>query len=230
MKTKGLYNPSDNHLVCSAHFAGGIRTYDNSIPIIFDTRNHLKQRRIIVKHVAPVCELSATEETNSADVITIEEEPVEQLTDSNIQERLDALKEKYQKMEAKYDKDTKEMKNCSFPLERFVSSDIDFKFYTGFPDYTTFKALFSYLSPECCNLHYHGTTTASILSDAQKKCEKQKSLPRQEELFMVLSRLRCGFLGQDLAHRYGISPSHTSLDINSNSANDASSFTSRVCT
>ena len=27
---------------------------------------------------------------------------------------------------------------------------------------------------------------------------------------MVLSRLRCGFLGQDLAHSYGISPSHLS--------------------
>ena len=102
-KTKGLCNPSDNHLLCSAHFPGGIRTYDNNIPTILDIRKHLKQRRIIVKHVAPVCELSATEETSSADVITIEEEPVEQLTNSNIQEQLDALKEKYQQLEAKYD-------------------------------------------------------------------------------------------------------------------------------
>ena len=98
-----LCNPSDSHLLCSAHFPGGIRTYDNNIPTILDIRKHLKQRRIIVKHVAPVCELSATEETSSADVITIEEEPVEQLTDSNIQEQLDALKEKYQQLEAKYD-------------------------------------------------------------------------------------------------------------------------------
>ena len=138
MKTKGLCNPSDNHLVCPAHFPGGIRTCDNNIPTIRDTRKHLKQRRIIVKYVAPVCELSATEKTSSADVITIEEEPVEQLTNNNIQEQLDALKEKYQQLEAKYDKDTKEMKNCLLRLERFVSSDIDFKFYTGFPDYTTF--------------------------------------------------------------------------------------------
>ena len=102
------------------------------------------------------------------------------------------------------------MKSCLFRLERFVSSDVDFKFYTGFPDYTTFKAFFSYLSPECCNLNYHGTTTTPILSHAQKKCGKQRSLSPQEELFVVLSRLRCGFLGQDLAHRYGISPSHLS--------------------
>ena len=94
------------------------------------------------------------------------------------------------------------MKNCLFQLERFIGSDINFKFYTGFPDYTTFKAFFNYLSPECCHLNYHGSTTAPILL--------QRSLSPEEELFMVLSRLRCGFLGQDLAHRYGISPSHLS--------------------
>ena len=92
------------------------------------------------------------------------------------------------------------MKNCLFRLERFTGSDIDFKFYTGFPDYTTFKAFFNYLSPECCHLNYHGSTTAPILFDTQKKCGKQRSLSPEEELFVVLS----------LAHRYGISPSHLS--------------------
>ena len=182
------------------------------MPTIFDTTKPLKQRRLIVKH--ELCNLSEANETSSTDIVTTEdtteEEPVEQLSICTIREQLEALKEEYKQLEAKYDRDTKEMKNCLFRLERFISSDIDFKFYTGFPDYTTFKAFFNYLSPECCHLNYHGSTTAPILSDTQKKCGKQRSLSPEEELFMVLSRLRCRFLGQDLAHRYGISPSHLS--------------------
>ena len=212
LKTKGLCNPTNNHLVCSAHFPGGKKTYDNNMPTIFDTTKPLKQRRLIVKR--ELCNLSEANETSSTDIVTTEdttkEEPVEQLSICTIREQLEALKEEYKQLEAKYDRDTKEMKNCLFRLERFISSDIDFKFYTGFPDYTTFKAFFNYLSPECCHLNYHGSTTAPILSDTQKKCGKQRSLSPEEELFMVLSRLRCGFLGQDLAHRYGISPSHLS--------------------
>ena len=53
------------HPVCSAHFPGGVTMYDSNIPTILDTRKHLKQRRIIVKHVAPVSELSVQKETSS---------------------------------------------------------------------------------------------------------------------------------------------------------------------
>ena len=70
---------TSNHLVCSAHFPGGIKKYDNNIPTIFVTTKHLKQRRIVVKHKVPICELSVLEENSPTDVITVEEKPVEQL-------------------------------------------------------------------------------------------------------------------------------------------------------
>jgi hypothetical protein len=57
---------------------------------------------------------------------------------------------------------------------------------------------------------YHGSTTVPILSDTQKKHGKPQAFPPEEELFVVLSRLRCGFLGQDLAHRYAMSRAHIS--------------------
>ena len=93
-------------------------------------------------------------------------------------------------------------------MERFIGSDSDFRFYTGFPDYSTFKAFFNYLLPACNHLIYRGSTTRPINSNTQRKCGKQRSIYPEQELFLVLSRLRCGFLLQDLAHRYGMSPAH----------------------
>ncbi len=114
----------------------------------------------------------------------------------------------HEQLQAKYDHDMNAVKHCLFRLERFVSSDHDFKFYTGFPDYATFKAFFNYLSPECHHLNYHGSSTAPVLSEDQKKHSKQRALSPEEELFIVLSRLRCDFLGH-LAHRYMECHHHT---------------------
>ncbi len=47
----------------------------------------------------------------------------------------------------------------SFRLERFIGSDSDFRFYTGFPNYVIFKAFYDYLSPACEHLVYHGVQT-----------------------------------------------------------------------
>ena len=65
-------------MVCSAHFPGGKKTYDNNIPTIFDTTKPVKERRLIVKH--KVCNLSEARETSTTDIVTTEEEPVEQPT------------------------------------------------------------------------------------------------------------------------------------------------------
>ena len=240
LKAKGLSNPSQNHVVCSAHFSGGKKTYDNNIPSVFDTSKGQKERRLLIRNV----ETDKETNTSMAEPVNVEESetPSREITttktssliqeleetkeryihleakyDNDMKEmkqcliqELEETKERYIQLEAKYDNDMKEMKQCLFRLERFLSSDTDFRFYTGFPDYTTFKAFFNYLSPECCHLNYHGSATAQIVSDVQKKHGKARSLSPEEELFMVLSRLRCGFIGQDLAHRYAMSPAHIS--------------------
>ena len=198
-------------MICSAHFSGGKKTYDNNIPSVFDTSKGQKERRLLIRNV----ETDKETNTSMAEPINVEESetPSREITTtktSSLIQELEETKERYIQLEAKYDNDMKEMKQCLFRLERFLSSDTDFRFYTGFPDYTTFKAFFNYLSPECCHLNYHGSATAQIVSDVQKKHGKARSLSPEEELFMVLSRLRCGFLGQDLAHRYAMSPAHIS--------------------
>ena len=227
-------------MVCSAHFSGGKKTYDNNIPSVFDTSKGQKERRLLIRNV----ETDKETNTSMAEPVNVEESetPSREITttktssliqeleetkeryiqlkakyDNDMKEmkqcliqELEETKERYIQLEAKYDNDMKEMKQCLFRLERFLSSDTDFRFYTEFPDYTTFKAFFNYLSPECCHLNYHGSATAQIVSDVQKRHGKARSLSPEEELFMVLSRLRCGFIGQDLAHRYAMSPAHIS--------------------
>ena len=71
------------------------------------------------------------------------------------------------------------------------------------------------LSLIICHLN---VVTSTIMDQQQlklylmpkKKHGKARSLSPEEELFMVLSRLRCGFLGQDLAHRYAMPKAHIS--------------------
>ena len=200
LKAKGLSNPSENHVVCSAHFSGGKKTYDNNIPSVFDTSKGGKERRLLIRNVEtdrtePVNVEDMAQPVNDEDMaepanVAESETPSREITSAetnSLMEKLEETKERYIQLEAKYDNDMKEMKQCLFRLERFLSSDTDFRFYTGFPDYTTFKAFFNYLSPECCHLNYHGSATAQIVSDVQKKHGKARSLSPEEELFMVLS-------------------------------------------
>ena len=161
-------------MVCSAHFSGGKKTYDNNIPSVFDTSKGQKERRLLIRNV----ETDKETNTSMAEPVNVEESetPSREITttktNSLIQELVET-KERYMQLEAKYDNDMKEMKQCLFRLERFLSSDTDFRFCTGFPDYTTFKAFFNYLSPECRHLNYHGSATAQIVSNVQKNMARQ---------------------------------------------------------
>jgi hypothetical protein len=128
------------------------------------------------------------------------------------------LKEQVKQLESKctsLEKDLETYKTSSqqylFRMERFIGSDSDFRFYTGFPDYATFNIFFDYLSPACTSLIYYGSNTGEITTAKQKKCGKKRSTSPEQELFMVLARLRCGFLQQDLAHRFGISCMHACI-------------------
>lgn len=64
----------------------------------------------------------------------------------NLQKQAEALQSKNNTLQKKYDDDdddVKAMEQCLFRLERFIGSDSDFRFYTAFPDYSTFKAFFN---------------------------------------------------------------------------------------
>ncbi|KAL9978094.1 hypothetical protein ACROYT_G015575 [Oculina patagonica] len=97
-------------------------------------------------------------------------------------------------------------------LEDLKLDDKKFQFWTGFPNYGTFKALFDYLESVGALgrlRHWRGCEMFSKNRAPVNKVTRTTKLT-PEELFMVLVRLRVGLTVTDLALRFGISESSLS--------------------
>ena len=203
-----------NTRVCSTHFPGGKKTYLNNIPTELTVRQNVKARRQLFRpeilptmHMKEKSEITPSCNNKDVDVSEVNDTTTSPMISCELEmkEEINALKTKCEALQTKVDAADK----CAFRLERFIGSDHDFKFYTGFPDYATFSSFFEYLSPTCQNLIYYGSNT-SLNSATQTKHGKPRLLSPQQELFMVLSRMRCGLLLEDVAHRFSLSTSHVS--------------------
>ena len=75
-----------------------------------------------------------------------------------------------------------------------------------------FEILFKYLGPAVNNLVYRGSKTNSNKIDSVNyiQCGPKRALTPRQELFIVLARLRCALLEEDLAFRVGMSTSNIS--------------------
>ena len=100
------------------------------------------------------------------------------------------------------------LRQKQFSVERFQDNDSDFEFYTGLPNYCTFKSFYDSLSPACENLNYSGCADKATTEPDMRG--RKKALSYENELFLCLVRLRCGLLERDLAHRFSISVSQVS--------------------
>ncbi|XP_028407590.1 THAP domain-containing protein 2-like [Dendronephthya gigantea] len=208
LKRKGIRDPGSSHRVCSAHFVGGAKTYSNNVPTIFATATSKPRKSPTIRTVAaknPVITEETYLENTSKESSVVDDSTSK---DDNSENTLQELKDKILSLEAqnmalntKYNEDIAKLKCGVFQMEKFINSDSDFKFYTGFPNYSCFKAFYNYLSPACEHLQYYGSNTAPITSESQNKCGKPRSMSPEQELFLVLIRLRLGLLVQDIAHR-----------------------------
>ena len=214
LKTKGLQDIGPNYRVCSSHFPGGKKTYLNNIPTELTAPKHAKTRRQLFRQEIDTpkeCEDELLNLNSNSELVERENLELSSVVctpitnEMKLRKEIDSLKEKYNDLQKRFEQADK----CTFRLERFIGSDHDFKSYTGFPDYATFSAFFDYLSPACDNLIYYGSNTSENPTN-QTKHGKPRSLSPEQELFMVLSRLRCGLLLEDVAHRFGLSTSHVS--------------------
>ncbi|CAB4019513.1 Hypothetical predicted protein, partial [Paramuricea clavata] len=137
-----------------------------------------------------------------------------ELIEENIQDRVQRLEDELANLKEKYERDTTslkdDLKRKSFSIDRFKSSDTHFEFYTGFQNYDRFKVFYNFLSPACTRLSYRGSNNGKIESAEQQKRGRKRFLSPEEELFLVLTKLRCGLLERDLAARYNISVSQVS--------------------
>jgi hypothetical protein len=165
-------NIRQNARVCSTHFPGGKKTYLGNIP----TEEEICEEECPENENVPTCNnrdvhVSEVDATTILPIISRE---------SEMKEEIDTLKTKCDALQKTIDAADK----CSFRLERFIGSDHDFKFYTGFADYTTFSAFFDYLSPTCQNLIYYGSNT-SLNSASQTKRGKPRLYPCRIKHYLI---------------------------------------------
>ena len=205
LKTRGMLGP----------FPDGKKAYENNVPTIFGAQSATRSRKTpTIREFTPETEVvnmrpnvDSPNEQTSYEML-----PDQNSINTDLKQRLDLLQKQLNARKANMMKIWKKWENvCVFQIEQFIGSDSDFRYYTGFPDYSTFKAFFYYLSPVCNHLVYHGSNTAPITSECQAKRGKESSLSTEQELSLLLTRLRCGLLLlRDLAHILSLSESHVS--------------------
>ncbi|KAH8021437.1 hypothetical protein HPB51_015617 [Rhipicephalus microplus] len=100
-------------------------------------------------------------------------------------------------------------RTAPFTMERFKDCDEDMLFYTGLPSYNHFKKLLVYLNPgdDGCNVLRSERTESS---EPRSSRGRKRKLSTENELFLVLVRLRLGLFEDDLAHRFCIAQSTVS--------------------
>ena len=207
----------------------GKKTYTNNIPTIFTSKSKPRKSPTVrvtvnnnIQHTFTSGETSkairddadtSTSVASNEIYLTVAEPTVNTESEdpiNKLKEEIAILESEKMKLQKQHEEDIEKVQLSAFRLERFISSDSDFRFYTGFPNYSSFRAFYDYLTPACEHLVYHGSNTGPITSETQKKCGKQRSMSPEQELFLVLTRLRLGLLLQDIAHRFNISASSVS--------------------
>ena len=233
------FKPTDGHRVCSSHFLDGKKTYMNNVPLIVPKTIKpvpAKPRLTMTSsgqrpRMGVLCEEVTRNNQECAseildDAYKESENPEYDEKQCLIQQyetELERLRQKINDMEVQHRKEIddlqqeiiylrKENFERSFTIENAMHKKGMLKFYTGLPDAETFEIVFGYLGPAVNNLVYVGSSTAGgkIDSEGYTKCGPKRTFSPKQELFIVLARLRCALLEQDLAFRLGISVAHVS--------------------
>ena len=226
--------PGPGHRVCSEHFVGGKKTYTNNVPVIVPKNKNKKENkeRKTVKSRTRTFELKSTGEIGEQnEEVTVEaydnnfeeQEGKENVgtirtTEDSLEERIARLELENNKLKEKNEQLIQEkitleaIVHRNFSVDTVKEDEKLFKFYTGLPDYETFKIIFESFGAAVNNLVYSGSHTneKKINSPSYIKKGPKRTLNPEKEFFLVLVRLRLGLLEYDIAYRAGISSSQFS--------------------
>ncbi len=236
------FKPTIGHRVCSEHFPGGKKTYMNNVPTVtpktanakplVERSTHRARNRVTVESTeTEIQDQMEGEEILQGLLMNAESELMEAATvreegnkeDLSQAKRIEQLENENSKLRTEneqlkgensllHDKLTKQNSCNAFSVENFKEDDKLFKFYTGLPDYKTFKAVFRSFGPAVNKLVYHdsGTNPGKLVTPEYNKRGPKRTLTPEQEFFLVLVRLRLGLLIEDLANRASISVQHVS--------------------
>ena len=195
--------PLKSHKVCSLHFPGG-RKVLGALPTSSLFSNRQTSNSKIGRNLTDSTQqMGIAQQCAKDEVPTNENSEITEI--SALKSELEQLKRENTFLKSEHDELSSKYQLSVLRLEHVVASDVNFRFYTSFPNYATFKAFFNYLQPACNFLMYAGTKNSQHTTETQAKRGVPRSLTPEQELFMVLVRLRCGLMGLDTANRFGIS-------------------------
>ncbi|XP_057290859.1 uncharacterized protein LOC130613547 [Hydractinia symbiolongicarpus] len=91
---------------------------------------------------------------------------------------------------------------------RIIKSDSKMNYYTGLSSIMLFNTLLLLLKPYLQQVNYwRGSKRACLSTKIKCQTKHVKKLTQRDEFLLVLMKLRLGLLTEDLADRFGISPS-----------------------
>lgn len=108
------------------------------------------------------------------------------------------LKRKYHMAELHIENVKCKMASKTLSIDAIKSHPDKMRFYTGFANYKEFLVLFNFLLPDIHHLYYWGSTQCK---DVQPSRGSNRTLSAENELLLVLTRLRLGLLHEDIAFR-----------------------------
>ena len=181
------FHPTTGHRVCSGHFEGGFKTYQNKVPTVFPLqKSHSKvanaPRRLLVRHN----EEEIQEETEENDLMCPEENQIDTNHCNNepsVEEKIIELRQQITALKSQYSKLECELR---FELDKFKSSNDDMQYYTGMENHAQFKALYDFLDGNvnaCSRLNYWSSNNSNLQLDSLEKRGKKCTLLPIDELF-----------------------------------------------
>ncbi|KXJ07684.1 uncharacterized protein LOC110250208 [Exaiptasia diaphana] len=210
--------PNEHHRVCSEHFPGGKKSYINNVPTVTPKKLQLTKSKpratFKCRNRIPITQLAGTNCTSTNSQVEVDSNSENKPTVEDLEHQIARLENELRSIKEEHEREVSDLKvqlkQAKLSLDRFKESGSDIEFYTGFSNYSNFKAFFKFLSSACLKSHYIGSKNGDLQPEQQEKRGRKRSLSPEEELFLVLSRLRCGLLERDLANRYDISVSQVS--------------------
>ena len=223
------WRPSVYSRVCGSHFVGGLKSTDAPHPILFPLRDERRyrsgidsqrrgRRTLLARHkptstvttaVSEIDDLATTASKQALEggvVVAQSESDCDSLSESsygnNALKEVEELRQEIGRLHAQVDK----LLRVEFCLGRFRHYVKGFHYYTGLPDFATFRVIFKWL----LNPHAEKIRQYDGRSGVQGKARMsfhRRTLTQEEEFFCFLCILRRGLDQEDMGDRLGISQS-----------------------
>ena len=133
---------------------------------------------------------------------------------SFIKEYLPEIREKVNELERLQKLNERQARQL-LSLENIKDIPKMMNFWTGFPNYETFYALYQFFETRTKHLQYWKGDIGMAQIFSEKKRGPERKLPLIEEFFLTMVRLKVGLLVEDLAVRFSISVGSVSSTFNS---------------